>query len=142
MKINEQNGFTMMEFLVAAIIVALVAGFAAATYEKMVERSNIRKATLNLRAVYAASYAYRATHGAFPTLQCGSYAAGCVDTINTTLGTAIVDPDMIYSYNFKNASYPNTSTFTVEATRITPFYCLQVSESSSDTIWCEGHDWP
>ncbi len=135
----------MIEFLVASIILVLLAGFAASTYGKVIERANIRQARLNLQAIHAASYAFRAQKGAFPSLQCGNYASNCINLINTTLGTNIIHDDMIYSYNFKNAAYPDTTTFTAEATRIAPFYSLQVTQanvSATNPTWCEGNDWP
>ncbi len=142
---KKQKAFTMIEFLVAAIILGLIAGFALVTYEKVMERANIRQATLNLKAIHAASYAFRARNGSFPNIQCGDYSTDCVGLINSTLGTHITHGDMIYSYNFKNAAYPDATTFTAEATRVTPFYSLQVTQatiSAANPTWCEGNDWP
>lgn len=142
---HNAKGFTMMEFLVAAIILGIIAGFAITTYEKVVERANIRQATLNLKTIHAASYAFRAANGEFPNIQCGNYSTDCINLINNTLGTDIRHADMIYSYNFKNLAYPDTTTFTAEATRLSPFYSLQIthnSVSSTNPTWCEGNDWP
>ncbi len=145
MFMKNKKAFTMMEFLVASIILALLVGFSISTFEKVMERANIRQATLNLKTIHAASYAFRATNGRFPDIQCGNYATDCVAQINTTLSTNILQDDIIYSYNFKNLAHPNTSTFTAEATKINPFYSLQITNnviSAANPTWCEGNDWP
>jgi len=142
---NNTSAFTMAEFLIATIVLGLIAGFAVSTYGKAIERSHLRQARLNLRVIHSASLAFRAKNGDYPNFQCGSYALDCKALINTNLGINIIHDDMLYSYNFKNGAYPDTDTFTAEVTRAAPFYSLQVTNdsiSATNPTWCEGNSWP
>lgn len=59
----DSRGLTLMELMVAVVIVGLMAAFAIPSYNKAVNKAEERQMTTNLRSIIAAQEVYKAKNG-------------------------------------------------------------------------------
>lgn len=96
-----KSGFTLMEMMVAVVVVGIVAAFAIPSYVKATNRAEERQMIGNLRSIAAAQEVYKAQKGnywpahvvAVPTANQG------IAAINAALNLSIKTSGTRYAYN-------------------------------------------
>jgi prepilin-type N-terminal cleavage/methylation domain-containing protein len=105
---KKDRGFTLMELMIAVILIGVIAGFGIPNYQKAVQKGRERSAILHLKTIYGANEIYRA--------RAGSYAPGSglnLTGINSVMAVNIVDTSMTYSYTRSSATtYSATAAWT------------------------------
>ena len=65
---NMQSGFTLLEMLIALVIVAILARMAIPGFSKAIERTKVKEAQSVLAAIYSAEKIYRLDQGSYGRL--------------------------------------------------------------------------
>ncbi len=86
------NCFTIVEVVIAIILVAILAGIGIPSYYKAVEKNTGRSAVMNLQVIYNAEKVYKLDNDEYYTC-----VACDIDDINTYLETFINDPNFVYT---------------------------------------------
>ena len=90
-----RNAFTLMELLVAVMILTIVAAFGIPNYNKSLQRTDEREAVSNLRILAEALEQYKNQNGAYP-----SFDMPQVTDINNSLHLGIIEQNMDYDCDF------------------------------------------
>ncbi len=116
MHIHSKNGVTLLEIVVVAIIVGIMATFAIPNLQGMVNSGRANDAQNNLLAIYAAQ------KNRFATTNPPSYCTGTTTTAltNTCLGLNIISNNTVYACTnvggFTCTAVVNGGTFTLTLT--------------------------
>lgn len=128
---NNHNGFTLIEILVAATILAVLAAIGFVSYASINQRSRDSKRKSDIEQVRQALEMYRSDNGYYPATGSGSWtdASGLSSVLVSTYLPAIPSdpksPDQVYRYQATNATGGNYYGYCVSA--------LLESENPSDT---------
>ena len=87
------KAFTLLELMLAAIIVSTMTGVAIMSFNKVMRTTSEQRAVLNLKAIHAANEIYTTRNGKYWHTDLAD-----VDAINASLETDIVAGDTGYSY--------------------------------------------
>ncbi|MFT5206650.1 MAG: type IV pilus assembly protein PilE [Candidatus Omnitrophota bacterium] len=106
---NNIQGFTIMELLIAIVIMGVLAGIAVPGYQKSVEKSRSTEATVGLKVIHTAEKIYR--------LDTGAYAGAAATTAltNAQLGIELEQENYVFALG---AQTPTTTKYSASATRI------------------------
>jgi len=118
-----RRGFTLVELLVAVVIVATLAAIAIPSYTKTRAKVNQRQAEAYLRVIRVAQKMYYARFGQY----CDAAYCGNASAIKTNLGTEIKDG----AYVFTSAA-PTPTTFTATATGASTITLNQTGDFTKD----------
>lgn len=103
MKPSRSLSFTLIEILVVATIIGLLASIGAASYTQFTKQSRDAKRKADLEQIRSAIEMYRSNNNSYPTavtIDCSS-SAGITDAGNTYLSKIPLDPKCsTYSYYF------------------------------------------
>ena len=95
------KAFTLMELIVAIVIIGTMASMAIPKYAKSVEQSYERTAASNLNLIRSAIKIYKLNNGSYPPSDLSDTAA-----VNSTFGLMILsDQNMGYTCNSSSAQY-------------------------------------
>ena len=128
---NNHNGFTLIEILVAATILAVLAAIGFVSYASINQRSRDSKRKSDVEQIRQALEMYRSDNGYYPATGAGSWtdASGLSSVLVSTYLPAVpADPksaDQVYRYQATNATGGNYYGYCVSA--------LLESENPSDT---------
>ena len=109
--VRKEDGFTLIEVLIAMSIVGILAAIAIPLYGNTLEQSRGNEAKAILSTIYTAEKIYRVNNAVF----WNGGASPPIDTINSTLSTDIDPPQY---YNISSITATAGTTFTAFATRI------------------------
>lgn len=105
------QGYTMIEAIIAVIIIGILVSLAAPMYSKAVEQARLDSAAGNLKTVWSAQRAYWLKNRTFaPDLT----ALENESLINASLGQTQTSPDAAYVYSIGSSG---SSSFTASAVR-------------------------
>jgi type IV pilus assembly protein PilE len=102
---NQIKGFTLIEIIVALIILSITAAIAVPNYQTYMVQEPAKAAQNNLINIYNAEKQYYLNHGSYCTAACGSLA-----TINATLLTNISDANATYACAVDASGFSCTAT--------------------------------
>jgi len=134
-----KQAFTLMEMMVAAVILGVLAVIAVTRYGSVAEKQRADTARQNLEAIYAASNVYAAQMRSVPSGRDKN-----VDFINNTFKTNIrEDGTFTYRYNYDSGNNLGKWAFWVIAYRTTGAYTIYFKNDFADagdvyTPVCEG----
>ena len=114
---RSEKGFTLLEALVAIIIIGILISIAAPIYNTAVEQARLDSAAGNLKTIWSAQRAYWLK---FHTFADDFTVLETEDLISTSLAQTQTSPDARYVYNIDSAS---SDFFTASAVR------------SNSTVW-------
>ncbi len=100
-------GFTLMEVLIAVVIVGVLAGLAVPSYFKTIEKAKSSEATANLKAIHLGQKIYKVDNNRFYGPQ------NAVAVINTNLNTDLTQENYTLAITAAAAN-----TYTATASRI------------------------
>ena len=126
------TGFTLLELLIALVIVVILASMAIPSFSKAIEKTKVKDAQTTLAAIYSSEKIYRLDQGSYgtgPNLSNNNYISD-PNTGNTTWDFSVVIPA------------PPANTFTATATRTGGSYDTQtitVTESFNSTNYGGTH---
>lgn len=95
----DQRGLTLMELMVAIVVVGLMAAFAIPSYNKAVNKSEERQMIVNLRSIISAQEIYKAKNGDYWPAAVFSIPTGNkgLSDLNPALRLSVVN-DSKYDY--------------------------------------------
>lgn len=120
-----RSAFTLMELVLAVIIIGVLATIALARYSSVLERHRADVARKHLEAIFAASDVYLAQANRFPP-----GVEEDLDFINENFRTNIPD-DGTFVYEYICDIFPGQARVT--ATRSTGAYTLEIMNSRTDS---------
>ena len=93
-------GYTMIEVIVAVVIIGILVGIAAPIYTKAIEQARLDSAAGNLKAIWSAQRAY--------WLKNRTFASSLVlledeNLVNASLARSQSDPNAVYVYDIDSA---------------------------------------
>lgn len=130
---NSKSGFSLMELMIAVIIVGILASLALPRFGKSMEKARVREAQTALSAIYSSEKIYRLDQGNF-----GSLA-------QMVANNYIADPDAANSnanWDFTSVAGGGGAQFTATATRTGGSYNNQtiiVTETFDGTVYGGTH---
>ena len=80
-----QSGFTLIEIMLVAVVLGVIAALTFPNYMQFIEQSKANEAKVNLYAIYAAQKQYLIDHGSY----WNGGAAALVSDVNSNLNIAI-----------------------------------------------------
>jgi prepilin-type N-terminal cleavage/methylation domain-containing protein len=111
MRNRRESGFTLMEVLIVAAVLAIIIAIVLPAIASARKHTNESAAVANLRSVSSAQLQYRTRYGDF----------GDIDELETaSLLDASYEDGMKTGYEFISAENPSSSTWSVTATPVTP----------------------
>ncbi len=127
-KYGGREGFTLLELVVAVVIIGLLVSFAVPRFTKTIESAKNKEAITALRLLRTAERMYYIDYDVY--YPSGGGTESDLDKINQDLNLALESADWTYSVNANNS----TPSFTANATRSLPARnrTLQITHSSSN----------
>lgn len=97
--IKDNRAFTMMELMVAIILIGIMAGYVLPNFDKAADKARERDAIIQLQAIYAANAMYKERNG--------QYLQGSFDgsELNSNLSLYLIENGMDFSYLSCGTSY-------------------------------------
>lgn len=89
MKLTEQKGFTLIEVIVVAGIIAILAGILVPLIFKEIDESKITRASADVKSISAAILVFRKDTGAWPLMD-----GGCVPNVTFLSGSGNIPEDL------------------------------------------------
>lgn len=130
---SDSKGFTLIEIIVAAVILGILAIVALPSYNAMLIQGAAQAAQNNLITIYNAQKSYYFNNAAYCVASCNSLA-----NINTALSLNITDAKSNYTCN-------NTGGFTCTATNILDTNLILTITNASIILpggtGCTGSPW-
>jgi general secretion pathway protein G len=136
-----KKGFTLIEILVAATIIVMLAAGAMTAYSSINKKSRDSRRLSDVEQMRSALEMYRADNGSYPIVASGAYiyASG---SFNSTLSTALVTPGYLpklprepkQTNEYYYDSDATGSTYTLEVCT----EALQTNQSCTSTLTCTG----
>jgi len=122
------NGFTVLELLIAVIIVGVLAILATTQYNATKENTLDKEAQDNLKLIYAQERIFKVENTAYNPGDVTGYGysyANSNSDINSKLGLRLPTTNVNWNYSILTCNANNINRFTVRATRV-----------SDGKIWC------
>jgi type II secretory pathway pseudopilin PulG len=120
MKFKAKRSFTILEIMIAVLIVGMITAFGIPKYQRAMENAQRAEAFDNLRIIHAAEQAYRAGTGHYwPT----DGANHLITEINQNLRLNIIENGAVYSCT------GNGTTFTCTVTKVS-YPTVQVNQNA------------
>lgn len=104
---NKENAFTLVEVLIAVVLLGILAAVALPQYSKSIRKGHERDAIIQLTAIHASNEIYKASGR---TYYSSSGSTEPIETINDEFDLSIIPNGMIYSYvSADGSSYEATA---------------------------------
>lgn len=132
MKKKNVKSFTLVEILIAVVIIGAMAGFALMKYSRAIECTRVGDAKNQLGSIHTANRIYFAkTNNYWPQ----SSSSQDLTAINSNLGLAIISNGLTYSCD------GNGSAYSCSAQKAGGSYLITVTQANLDNIYnpiCTG----
>ncbi len=134
-----KKAFTLIEILVVATIIGLLAAGASITYSQLAKQSRDARRKADLEQIRAALEMYRSTNGSYPTPTVSCTFAGTIaDASNTYLTTVPKDPKCnTYTYYYTTDGTAYTLGTSLEAPKTDETTCV-AGQCGGNCNYCLG----
>lgn len=138
MKNSSQHGFTLMEIMIVAITLGVIASLALSNYNKVMEQNYCRNAQMNLIAIHNAIQIFYLKNRTYHS------SGSDLTAINTDLNLNINDPYFTYSvvgvdpnnYSLTTSTRKNGPTYSCTVSSTTSLQGVNVNPTCTSTNFC------